>query len=329
MAARQRPLVLVLVVGETARAANWGLAGYARDTTPRLRALPVLDFGTVAACGTNTETSLPCMFAPVGRRDYDAARIRGQESLLHVLNRAGVAVHWRDNQSGCKGVCDGLPGDRPTPATAPGLCQGDRCLDEALIHDLDQRLAKLGTAPSTQVWVLHMLGNHGPAYFRRYPPTFAAFEPACRDEDLGLCTPQSIVNAYDNALRYTDEVLARTVERLTAHAGSVDSALLYVSDHGESLGEMGLYLHGLPYSIAPDVQKQVPMVFWSSNGFESAAGLQRGCLQGPLRQRAQAGGVTHDNLFHTVLGLMDVRTAVHEPQLDLVAPCRSATASLP
>ena len=324
--ARQRPLVLVLVVGETARAANWGLAGYARDTTPRLRQLPVLDFGAVQACGTNTETSVPCLFAPVGRRDYDEARIRSQESLLHVLARAGVAVHWRDNQSGCKGVCDGLPGDRPTPASAPGLCEGERCLDEALVHDIDDRLVQLGGTPSTQVWVLHMLGNHGPAYFRRHPPPFTAYEPECRDEDLGRCSPQAIVNAYDNALRYTDEVLARTIERLAAHAGQVDSALLYVSDHGESLGEHGLYLHGLPYAIAPDVQKQVPMLFWASSGFEPAAGLQAGCLMGPLAQRARAGGVAHDHIFHTVLGLLDVQTALHEPSLDLVVGCRAASA---
>lgn len=327
MASRQRPLVLVLVVGETARAANWGLAGYARDTTPRLRSLPVLDFGRVQACGTNTEVSVPCLFAPVGRRDYDEARIRGQESLLHLLARAGVGVHWRDNQSGCKGVCDGLPGDRPTPASAPGLCEGDRCLDEALIHDLDERLTRLASAPSgpgTQVWVLHMLGNHGPAYSKRYTPPFATFEPACRDEDLSRCPPEHIVNAYDNALRYTDEVLARAIERLTAHAGAVDSALLFVSDHGESLGEHGLYLHGLPYAIAPDVQKQVPMVFWASTGFERGAGLPAGCVRGPLAERARAGGVSHDHLFHTVLGLLDVRTALHEPSLDLVAPCRAA-----
>ncbi|MCZ8112002.1 MAG: phosphoethanolamine transferase [Betaproteobacteria bacterium] len=325
--ARQRPLVLVLVVGETARAANWGLAtgprADGRDTTPRLRALPVLDFGVVQACGTNTEVSVPCLFAPVGRRDYDESRIRGQESLLHVLARAGVAVHWRDNQSGCKGVCDGLPGDQASAATAPGLCDGDRCLDEALIADLDARLQRLGTAGSTQVWVLHMLGNHGPAYFKRYPPPFAAYKPECRDEDLSRCAPEAIVNAYDNALRYTDEVLARTIERLAAHAGAVDSALLFVSDHGESLGERGLFLHGLPYAIAPDVQKQVPMLFWASAGFERGAGLAAGCVDGPLRRRARAGGVAHDHVFHTVLGLLDVQTALREPALDLVAGCRA------
>ncbi len=328
LAGRPKPQVLVLVVGETARAANWGLAGYARDTTPRLRALQVVDFGSVQACGTHTEASVPCLFAPVGRRDYDEARIRGQESLLHLLARAGVSVHWRDNQSGCKGVCDGLPGDRPSATTSPGLCEGDRCLDEALVSDLDARLQWLaggGGSAGTQVWVLHMLGNHGPAYFRRYPPGFAAFTPECRDEDLSRCAPQAIANAYDNAVRYTDHVLARAIEQLSARADTVDSALLYVSDHGESLGELGLYLHGLPYALAPDVQKQVPMVFWASSGFEAGAGLPSGCLDRTLRTRARAGGVSHDHVFHTVLGLLDVSTAVHEPAMDMVAPCRAQT----
>jgi lipid A ethanolaminephosphotransferase len=311
--------VLVLVLGETARAANWQLAGYERETTPRLAALPVVDLGAVQACGTSTETSLPCMFAPVGRRAYDEARIRGQQSLLHVLARAGVAVHWRDNQSGCKGVCDGLPGDRVDARLAPGLCDGQRCLDEGLIADIDARLAQ---AKGTQIWVLHMLGNHGPSYFRRYPDAFEHFRPACRQDDLRLCSAEEIRNAYDNALRYTDHVLASALARLKAASDRVDSALLYVSDHGESLGEYGLFLHGLPYALAPAVQREVPMLLWGSPGFEQAVGLQPGCLDGAVR--AQHGKVAHDHLFHTVLGLLDVRTEVHEPALDLVAPCRGA-----
>lgn len=320
-AARRKPLVLVLVVGETARAANWGLGGYVRQTTPQLAALPVINFRGVTSCGTNTEVSVPCLFAPLGRRDYDEARIRGQQSLLHVLARAGAAVHWRDNQSGCKGVCDGLPGDTVTSLNAPGLCQGERCLDEGLVHDLDQRLKN---ANGTQVWVLHMLGNHGPSYFRRHPESFTRFTPECRHDELSQCSVPEIVNAYDNALLYTDHVLATAIAKLQAQAGRVDSALIYVSDHGESLGEMNLFLHGLPWAIAPEVQQQVPMVFWSSAGFEQGTGLAPGCLRPQLQRKAAggAGTVSHDNLFHTVLGLLDVHTTLHEASLDLVDPCR-------
>jgi lipid A ethanolaminephosphotransferase len=314
-----RPLVVVVVVGETARAANWGLSGYRRQTTPQLAQLPVLNFTDVTACGTNTETSVPCLFAAVGRRDYDEARIRGSDSLLHVLARAGVAVHWRDNQSGCKGVCEGLPSDEVVSINPGGLCTDGRCMDEGLLSGLDERLAALPAKGGTQVWVLHMLGNHGPSYFRRYPPAFARFLPACEKDDLHLCTQDEIVNAYDNALLYTDHVLAGLIGKLRAAQG-VDSAMLFVSDHGESLGENNLYLHGLPYAIAPDVQKQVPMVMWFSEGLAGGARplLDKACL----RQRATQPAA-HDHLFHTVLGLVDLKTTLREPAWDLSAPCRS------
>ncbi|MCE2659793.1 MAG: phosphoethanolamine--lipid A transferase [Rubrivivax sp.] len=317
-AQRRKPLVVVVVVGETARAANWGLSGYARQTTPQLAQLPVVNFTDVSACGTNTETSVPCMFAPVGRRDYDESRIRGQQSLLHVLSKAQVQVHWRDNQSGCKGVCDGLP-NATAAASAPAvLCPGGVCADEALVHDIRQRLA---TASGTQVWVLHMLGSHGPSYFRRYPPAFARFQPECKEDDLSRCPIPHIVNSYDNTVLYTDHVLAQAITQLTAAQDRVDSALVYVSDHGESLGEKGLFLHGIPYAIAPDVQRKVPMVMWFSAGLDAAAGLKPGCLGDALRQQA-GKAVSHDNLFHTVLGLVDVRTALQEPTLDLTQACR-------
>ena len=317
-AARRKPLVLLLVVGESARAANWGLNGYERQTTPGLSRLDVVSFANVTACGTSTEVSLPCMFAPVGRRDYHEASIRGQESLLHVAARAGVGVQWRDNQSGCKGVCEGLPNDTVTPANAPGLCRDGRCLDEGLVHDLDRRLA---AAQGTQLWVLHMLGNHGPSYFRRYPRPFARYQPECLEDDLSRCRIEQVVNSYDDALLYTDHVLASAIAKLADRAKTVDSALIYVSDHGESLGEHGLFLHGVPYPIAPTQQTRVPMIFWSSPGFERSAGLEQGCLTPALREHATAA-LGHDQLFHTVLGLLDIRTALYEPALDLASQCR-------
>ncbi|RVT51514.1 phosphoethanolamine transferase [Rubrivivax albus] len=317
-----RPRVLVMVVGETARAANWGLSGYARQTTPELARLPVLNFAQVSSCGTNTETSLPCMFAPVGRRDYDEGRIRGGESLLHVLAHAGVDVHWRDNQSGCKGVCDGLPQDTVAGLNPPGLCEGGRCLDEGLLSGLDERLARIAGQGGTHVWVLHMLGNHGPSYFRRYPPAFARFQPTCNDDDLRNCSTEQIANAYDNALLYTDHVLGSLVATLQAHAAQVDSSMLFVSDHGESLGEKNLYLHGMPYAIAPDEQTQVPMVMWWSDGMVRRTGLDLACL----RQRATEPAA-HDHLFHTVLGLLDVRTSTLETDWDLTAGCRAPGAA--
>ena len=317
MSARTRPMRVVLVVGETARAANWGLNGYARQTTPELAAVPgLINFPQMSSCGTNTEVSVPCMFAPVGRRDYDEDRIRGSESLLHVLARAGVDVLWRDNQSGCKGVCDGLPSEEMVRLDPPGLCAEGRCLDEALLAGLDERLAG---AQGSGVIVLHMLGNHGPSYFRRYPERFGRFQPACQSDDLRQCDNAAIASAYDNALLYTDHVLATLIARLQAQAQSsqVDTAMIYLSDHGESLGESNLFLHGLPWAIAPEVQKRVPMVMWFSDGLARQESLDLDCL----RRRA-AQPTTHDHLFHTMLGLLDVRTTLHEPALDLLAGCR-------
>lgn len=319
--ASARPQLLVLVVGETARAANWGLNGYPRQTTPGLAARGVINFTDVTSCGTNTEVSVPCMFAPVGRRDYDEARIRRSESLLHVLARAGVDVQWIDNQTGCKGVCEGLPTTAVAELNPPGMCEGGRCLDEGLLAGLDERLTSLH---GQQVLVLHMLGNHGPSYFRRYPEAFARFQPECREDELQRCSREAIVNAYDNALLYTDHVLSRLIDTLAAHAGRVDSAMLYVSDHGESLGESGLYLHGLPYAIAPGEQTRVPMVMWFSQGFAQASGLDTACLAGQAGQPVQ-----HDHLFHTVLGLTGVGTALHDAAWDLTRGCRPEPPSAP
>ena len=315
----RKPMVIVLVVGETARAANWGLSGYARQTTPELARLPLFNFTEVRSCGTSTEVSVPCLFAPVGRRDYDAVRINGSESLLHVLARAGVDVHWRDNQSGCKGVCDGLSHDTVVSLNPSELCADRRCLDAGLLLGLDERLAR---ARGRLLLVLHQLGNHGPSYFRRYPSAFAQFRPACENDDLNRCSREEIVNAFDNALLYTDHVLASLIAKLQAQTEQVDSAVVYVSDHGESLGENNLFLHGIPYAIAPEEQIRVPMLIWFSDGLRRAAGVDVECLQ-----RRAALPASHDHLFHTLLGLFDVRTSLYESDWDLLYGCSARVAA--
>jgi lipid A ethanolaminephosphotransferase len=311
-----RPHVLVLVVGETARAANWGLNGYRRQTTPELARRQVINFPDVTACGTSTEVSVPCLFSVQGRHNYDARAIATSESLLHLLNRAGVAVAWRDNQTGCKGVCTGLPFESFRGARNNALCEAGLCRDEVLLTDLKARLQALR---SDAVIVLHPLGNHGPAYFRRYGPELRRFTPDCRTADLTRCTDAEIVNAYDNALLATDRMLGRTID-LLASMPQIDSAMLYVSDHGESLGENGLYLHGVPQAIAPDVQMKVPMVLWLSQGMRMSMAIDAGCVRSRAKQPAE-----HDNVFHTVLGLMDVHIDRYERSHDLLAECRQPT----
>lgn len=309
---KQKPLLMIVIVGETVRANNWGLNGYARQTTPRLAGLDVFNFSDVAACGTNTEVSVPCMFSAYGRGHYDEEKIRSSESFLHVLNRSGMRVLWRDNQSGCKGVCDGLEAQAMQDHKSADLCDKDGCFDEILLKGLNEELEK---TPGDFVIVLHQMGNHGPAYHLRYPERFRQFTPTCMTSELGSCTREQIVNTYDNAILYTDYVLSQTISYLDRHTDKRRVAMLYLSDHGESLGENGIYLHSLPYSIAPEMQIKVPMVVWMPNNGDS--GVDQACLRARAIKPA-----SHDNLFHTVLGLAGVETTIYNPALDVMSGCR-------
>lgn len=311
--------LLVVVVGETARASSFGINGYARMTTPELAKLDIVNFPRAHACGSSTEVSLPCMFSPFGRADYDEARIRRHESLLHVLSRAGYRIVWLDNQSGCKGVCDGLEVRDLSHSTDPHLCADGRCFDEILTRELD-RIAQAGTGDA--VIVLHQLGNHGPAYFRRYPQDARRYTPECNHEDLRNCSRQEIVNAYDNAIAYTDHFLAGVIRQLDAWRDRYEVAMVYASDHGESLGEKGLYLHGMPYAIAPEEQLHVPMLWWLPASAATSMGFDGQCF----RESANRS-VSHDNLYHTIMGMLGVSTPRYRPERDLTSACRRRAAA--
>ncbi|MGX5651371.1 phosphoethanolamine transferase [Hydrogenophaga borbori] len=320
-----RPPLLLLVIGETARAQNFGLNGYARDTTPALARWraggDLVNFSQVRSCGTNTLVSVPCLFSPLSRTQ-GGNQPADRENLLDVLQRAGLAVLWIDNQAGCKGVCNRVPHVYTNDQPVPALCPGGECLDAAMLDGLDARLEALDPARRARgvVLVMHQMGSHGPAYAARSPDGAKPFLPECRSNALPECSQQELVNAYDNSIAYTDRFLDQALQWLSARAaqGRNDTGLVYVSDHGESLGENGLYLHGVPYALAPDQQTHVPMVAWFSSGLRQRAGLSLDCL----RARS-AEPLSHDNVFHTVLGLMDVRTGAREPALDALAPCSS------
>lgn len=311
--AASRPRTLVIIVGETVRAQNWGLNGYARQTTPQLAKLDVINFPDVTACGTSTAVSLPCMFSPGGRAAYNKATLRRSESLLHVLDRAGIRTTWFDNQGGCKGVCDGLPFEAMHRMDRPVDCDAGECRDTVLLDGLSRVLR---THAGDQLVVLHPLGNHGPAYFKRYLSSGEAFKPACHSQDLGACSRAEIVNAYDNAILGADDLVARAIGMLADADADRDTALLYVSDHGESLGENGLYLHGMPRAIAPRTQTRVPMVLWMSPSLTRTLALDRQCLSAVSQRPA-----SHDNLFHSVLGLMQVSATEYDPARDLLKGC--------
>ncbi|HLQ18167.1 MAG TPA: sulfatase-like hydrolase/transferase, partial [Tabrizicola sp.] len=177
---------------------------------------------------------------------------------------------------------------------------------------------RLKSAKGVQLLVLHQLGSHGPSYFRRYPAAFARFKPACEKDDLQQCSREEIVNAYDNTIAYTDWFLAQVIDLLDA-SDRVIPAMYYVSDHGESLGEGGLYLHGTPYFMAPEYQTRVPMVLWMSGRFRDSLALDQDCLKA-----AAEAPVSHDNMFSTVLGMVDVTTTARDQALDLAGACRQA-----
>ena len=317
------PPLLIIALGETARSSNFSLNGYARNTNPQLQTLDVLSYRQVTSCGTSTAASLPCMFSHLGREGH-SARTAEHENLLDVLSRAGYRVGWIDNQSGCKGLCDRILSVRTSQLSLkrPECSQGE-CMDAVLLpvlqdqlrqwsaHAADARHASVGT-----VVVLHLMGSHGPAYFKRSQAPFKPFQPECKSIVLSDCSNQEIVNAYDNSLVYTDHVLSNLIQWLRQQAVHGPTGLIYISDHGESLGENNLYLHGMPFAIAPRVQTHVPLITWWSDQFQKIRGIRHECLKQDLDNT-----LSHDHLFHSVLGLMRVQTQSYRPELDLFRRC--------
>lgn len=315
--AQTRPPLLLLVLGETARSANFSLNGYDRPTNSLLAKEDVVSLRNAWSCGTSTAASVPCMFSNFGREAYDS-RPANYEGMLDVLQRAGLAVLWIDNQSGCKGVCDRVPNVNTVALKVPGLCDSGECFDEVMLHGIDERIAALPAERRAKgvVVVMHQMGGHGPAYYKRSPQAVKKFLPECTDNALQSCSREGLLNAYDNSIVYTDKLLASSIQWLKSQEARSAPALLYLADHGESLGENNLYLHGMPYGIAPEVQKRVPWITWLSPEFEQRNKLTATCL----KQQLDAP-VSHDNYFHSVLGLMNVQTSVYKPALDIYAHC--------
>lgn len=302
--------VLVVVLGETARAADFSLYGYEKETNPMLKAENPIVFKNVASCGTATAVSVPCMFSNMKRDDFDVNDAKFTQNVLDIMLSAGYSVSWLENNSGCKGVCNRIPTEDLRASGNEKWCKNGDCFDEILLSGLDKKLQNL---KYNSVIVLHMMGSHGPSYFERYPDKFKKFQPTCDTADLQDCTREQIVNTYDNTILYTDYVVAGVIEKLKAYP-QYQSAMLYISDHGESLGENNIYLHGLPYKIAPDYQKQVPMILWLSDKMAASNKINVDIL----RQKAETGEYSHDNFFHTLIGLTDIKTTVYDRQMDLI-----------
>jgi lipid A ethanolaminephosphotransferase len=310
----------IVVVGETARGENFSLGGYPRQTNPLLGARKdVIYFDHVSSCGTATAVSVPCMFSNMTRQNYDATVARHQSGLLDMLTKAGVNVLWRENDGGCKGVCDRVPTEDMTELNLSQYCKDGSCKDGILLHQLDRYIDQLN---DDGIIVLHQMGSHGPSYYQRYPDEYRKFTPDCQTNSIQDCDQQTLVNTYDNTLVYTDAVLNSVIQLLERYQDKFSTVMIYLSDHGESLGENGLYLHGTPYALAPSQQTHVPFLVWMSPDYKKNHQIDADCLD----KEAKQADFSHDNLFHSLLGVFDIQSSEYQSGLDLFKPCRSRNA---
>ena len=291
-----KPELMIVVVGETARADHFSLYGYPRQTNPELLKLrnELFVFDQVESCGTSTAVSVPCMFSLAGRADFNIETAGNTENVLDVLQRIGVDVLWRDNNSDSKGVALRVPYKSFKTSDTNPDCQGE-CRDVGMLSGLQ---VWIDDRKEDGLIVLHQMGNHGPAYFRRYPPEFERFTPACHDNDISRCNNEEIVNAYDNAILYSDWFLVQVINLLRENAGRFEVAMLYVSDHGESLGERGIYLHGMPYAIAPEAQTHVPVLLWFGS---------LDYVNAPQMRKHVHDATSHDAISYTLLEYFEAK----------------------
>lgn len=316
-AANNKPTLMVFVVGETARAQNIAYNGYARNTNPYTENMGIISFQNVTTCGTATAVSLPCLFSNMSRSNYKKERAINQDNVLDVLSYAGVKVQWLENDGGDKQVAQNIVKLNVNKTENSDLCNKHSCYDQVLLRRLPDLIEQ--DTQQDKLFALHLIGSHGPTYYQRYPKDKALFKPACERSDIENCSDQEILNVYDNTIAYTDYILAETITLLKQYQDTYNVALFYLSDHGESLGENGLYLHGTPYVVAPNEQTHVPWFMWAADDYFANKGINKNCLE----QHAKNEAVSHDNLFHTLLGFYGVNTKQKQSALDITTTCKT------
>ena len=293
-------MVVILVIGESARAKNFSLYGYTRETNPYLEKMENITVLKAKSTATYTTASVHSMLSYTGS-DSDS-----YEPLPNYLQREGVDVIWRKNNWG-EPILHVKTFE--TAGELKASCKGDGCdYDEVLLTNLDKEI--LESKKKKVFVVLHTVGSHGPIYHEKYPKKFEIFKPVCKTVDLKECTNQELINAYDNTILYTDFFLGKTIDTLKK-IKDVPILLIYTSDHGESLGEYGLYLHGTPYSIAPDVQKNIPFIIWTSKSFVDKKGIQKIDFK-------ERDTYSHKNIFHTIMGAFGINSTIYNKQLDIL-----------
>ncbi|MEC6822765.1 phosphoethanolamine--lipid A transferase [Photobacterium piscicola] len=310
-----KPTLFVMVLGETARTYDYAYNGYKRDTNPYTKNEGIISFKNVESCGTYTALSVPCMFSNLTRAHYNQDRAYSQDNAVDIIHRAGAEVLWIDNDGGSKGVAARVPYVATDTSQHNQYCDGTSCYDGVMLKKAADFINK---DDKNKLLVLHLIGSHGPTYFQRYPKQFDQFKPSCNRSDIENCTDQEIKNVYDNTILYTDYVDEQVIKLLKKNEAKYNVAMLYMSDHGESLGENGFYLHGAPFPIAPKEQKHVPWLLWIPTQYAQQKGINLSCL----RNKEDIGHLSHDNLFHSLLGLYGVQSKVINPALDISASCR-------
>jgi len=309
----QKRTVGIVIVGETARADHFSLNGYKKETNPLLKKQRINNFSNVSSCGTSTAFSVPCMFSFLKRGDYSPLKARKESNVLDVLTTAGIKTIWLDNNSSCKNVCDRIENINYTNAPhpykdSPYYAHGEY-YDAMILEQLDKQIDK---TDNDILIVFHSFGSHGPSYYKRYPKEFAQFKPYCQKSSPQECNSEEIQNAYDNTILYTDYVLNQIIEHLKAKSDQYESFMLYASDHGESLGENGIYLHGLPYMLAPKAQTHIPLISWFSNNYIKNHQLNLGDFK-----NKENAAYSHDNISHSLLGLYNVSSSVYRADEDM------------
>jgi lipid A ethanolaminephosphotransferase len=305
---------LVLVVGETARHNNLYYGGYYRNTNQHTTNDAIIYFNHATSCATYTAKSIPCMFSSRPSKLFSMKDSGYEDNILDILKRSAIRSQWIENNHGCKGVCQRIKTIN-IPTRQSLYCKHQTCVDEILLSYLKNIINK--NMPHDQLIILHLIGSHGPNYHLRYPREHAYFKPECLIKDIQHCSSESLINTYDNTILYTDYIIHQIVTLLKSNS-QFNTGLIYLSDHGESLGEHGLYLHGFPYSIAPKEQKEIPWMVWISSNLEQESSLDLKCL----RDHAKNDRISHDHLFHSVLGLMNVTTKIYDSNLDIFYSCK-------
>ncbi len=302
--------IVIMVVGEAARADHFSLNGYDKETNPLLKKEDIINFSNMYSCGTSTAQSVPCMFSIFGRDDFSYKKGISNENVLDVLNHTKeISILWRDNNSDSKGVALRVPYQNYKSSKNNTISTDGEPRDVGMLVGLDEYIEK--NSDKDILIVLHQMGNHGPAYYKRYTKDYEKFKPVCKTNQLERCSKEEISNAYDNAILYTDYFLSETINFLKKYDKTYKTAMIYMSDHGESLGENGVYLHGLPYFMAPDAQIHIGALMWFGDEISKDMDIQK------IKQNRDKE-YTQDNLFHILLGIFEVQTEVYDKDMDIL-----------